>query len=73
MSTSTRKFKVAEGRVVVPPKSLLTAPGGKPARLEAGAELELPATSVNRFIRGRVRAGDLVEITAAPAAARKER
>jgi hypothetical protein len=77
-----RTFRVAPGapgdgdRVVIPPKGLLTGPGARAARFRSGETFQLPAeTAACRFIRNRVRLGDLVEVTApelAPARAVKE-
>lgn len=67
-----RKYRVVRGFVL--PTSIETAPGGVPRRLVADETLELDKSKADRFIRNRVRMGDLEEITAAPApaAARKE-
>jgi hypothetical protein len=68
-STTTRKYRVAEGRVCIPPKGILTGPGATAVRFNAGDEFELPAAAAkSRYIRGRVAAGDLVDVTAAPPA-----
>jgi hypothetical protein len=66
MSQQVRTFRVAPGRVVIPPKGLLCGPGGKPARFVAGAQFELAAAKVDRFIRNAVRSGDLVEVAPPP-------
>jgi hypothetical protein len=60
--SQNRYFKVAAGRVVIPPRGLLTGPGATHLRFGEGDVLELEAGKVDRFIRGRVRAGDLVEV-----------
>lgn len=65
---STRTFTVADGRTLTLPKGLLAGPGATNARYHGGETFELPASSVDRFIRGRLRAGDLTE-GPAPAAA----
>lgn len=73
MSPSTRYFVVEPDRVFIPPKGLMTAPGGKPRRFAAGDLVELPAASVTRFIRGRRAAGDIREIGETEAEAIKAR
>jgi hypothetical protein len=57
-----RRFRLVAG-VLPLPKSLLTAPGGMNMRLEKGDTFELEATQIDRFIRRRIEAGDIVEIT----------
>ncbi len=57
-----RYFQVQPGRVVIPPQGLVAGPGATHLRFEAGETLELPTEKVDRFVRGRVRAGDLVEV-----------
>lgn len=66
MST-TRYFVVAPERAFIPPKGLMTGPGAKSRRFAAGELVELDAAKVDRFIRNRVRAGDIVEIDEATA------
>lgn len=65
-----RYFQVQPGRVVIPPRGVVAGPGATNLRYEAGETLELPDEKVDRFIRGRVRAGDLVEVKQ-PAPARE--
>lgn len=70
----TRTFRVTTGVLVVP-QAVQAGPGATHLRLRAGQELTIPAASVGRFIRGRLAAGDLVEVLsalAAPTAAKKE-
>lgn len=69
--TETRYFVVEPDRVFIPPKGLLSGPGGKPRRFAAGELVELPAASVNRFVRGRKAAGDIREIDETAATAIK--
>jgi hypothetical protein len=71
---TTRYFQVApptpgEARIVIPPKGILSGPGATHLRFQPGEVLEVPAERVGRFIRNRVAAGDLVELTAVQAAA----
>lgn len=63
-----RYFQVAAGRVVIPPRGLIAGPGATNMRFQGGETLELPAAKVDRFIRNRVAAGDLVELREPPAA-----
>lgn len=59
-----RRFRVPEGRVAVLPVDLLAAPGGANLRVEPGKAVDLDDERCQRFQRylsGRVRAGDLVE------------
>lgn len=58
-----KTFKVAPGRTVVIPKSIAAGPGMTAARYNGGDTFTLtPAQAANRFIRNRVRIGDLVEV-----------
>lgn len=57
-----RTYRVAPGRVVIPPKGLVAGPGATNLRFAAGETIEIPADKVDRFIRNRVRLGDLVEV-----------
>lgn len=66
MST-TRTFRVTQGVLVVP-QAVAAGPGATHLRLRAGDTLTIPATRCGRFIRGRLLAGDLVEVITAPAA-----
>jgi hypothetical protein len=79
--TQLRTFRVAPGapgdgdRVVIPPKDLITGPGARAAHFRSGATFSLPAAkAASRYIRNRVRVGDLVEVAPelAPARAVKE-
>lgn len=63
--TKTRTFRVLQGVLVVP-QAVQAGPGATHLRLRAGEELTLPAAAVGRFIRGRIAAGDLVEVLAVP-------
>jgi hypothetical protein len=65
---STRTFTVAPGRALTLPKALMAGPGATHARFTGGQSFELPAERVDRFVRGRLRAGDLIEgaVDAAP-------
>jgi hypothetical protein len=55
------------------PTLIATGPGGEPIQLAPGDEVELTAEQNNtRFVRNRVRAGDLVKIPPAVARAGKE-
>lgn len=58
---SNRTFTVAPGRVLTLPKALMAGPGATHARFAGGQSFELPAERVDRFIRSRLRAGDLIE------------
>lgn len=58
---STRTFRVAPGVRLLLPKSVATAPGSMPAELKEGDVIELE--QVSRYIRTRVLAGDLIEVT----------
>ena len=66
MTTKTRRFRVAEGRSVVMPRSVATAPTGENARYEGGDTFEIDLDKVDRFIRSRIKAGDLEEIDISP-------
>lgn len=57
-----RFFEVQPGRTVIPPRGVVAGPGATNLRYDAGETIELPADKVDRYIRGRVRAGDLVEV-----------
>lgn len=59
--TKTRTFRVTAGVFVVP-QAVQAGPGATHLRLRAGEELTIPADAVGRFIRGRLAAGDLVEV-----------
>lgn len=66
----TRRFRVVT--TLVPPQSLLAGPGATNMRLESGAIVDLDADRCalhQRFIAGRLRAGDIVEDATAPAPA----
>lgn len=75
-----RTFRVAPGtdetgpRVIIPPKGLLTGPGARHLRLRSGETFELPADKVDRYIRNRIKLGDLIEVAAefSPARAAKK-
>jgi hypothetical protein len=65
---SNRKFRAPIGLNI--PTVVATGPGGESIQLAAGGEVDLTAAQANtRFVRNRIRAGDLVEVTP-PAAAR---
>lgn len=59
--TKTRTFRVLQGVLVVP-QAVQAGPGATNLRLRVGQDLTLPAAAVGRFIRGRLAAGDLVEV-----------
>lgn len=61
--SKTRTFRVTEGRVVFLPLSTLPGPGQANVRLDPGDEVTLDAAKVDRFVRGRRAAGDLLEVT----------
>jgi hypothetical protein len=64
---TTRRFQVPAGRVVVLPVGLLPGPNATNTRLEPGAVVELDLDRIarhDRYVNGRVRAGDLVELAA---------
>ncbi len=61
---TTRRFKAAEGRHVTMPQGLATGPGATTMRLEPGDSVDLDGDrcqAFQRFIAGRLRAGDLTE------------
>lgn len=65
MSTTIRRFRVPEGRAVVLPVGLQPGPGVTNMRHDAEKVFELDADRCakhERFLNGRVRAGDLVEL-----------
>lgn len=66
MTTKTRRFRVADGRTVILPRSIAVAPTGQNARYVGGDTFEIDLEKVDRFIRSRVRAGDLEEIDISP-------
>lgn len=69
---STRRFKLINPLTL--PLELHAAPGATHRRVDAGEEVEIDAErcqQFDRFIRGRIRAGDMVETTSA-AAPKKE-
>lgn len=73
----TRYFQVPEGRTLVMPQGVQIGPGASSMRYKAGGILVLEDAEVltnQRFLSGRVRAGDLVELEAAvgEAAAKKQ-
>lgn len=65
--TKTRTFRVTRGLLIVP-QAVQAGPGATHLRLRAGEDLTIPAAAVGRFIRGRLIAGDLVEVLPALAA-----
>jgi len=69
MSARIKRYRVAEGRTVIPPVGIVRAPDGGSARYAAGEtfeiDLEHPEIGTHaRFLRARVRAGDLIEVEA---------
>lgn len=61
----SRMFRVCEGRTVTLPQGLQAGPGATNVRLEEGAEFELQdakCIEFGRFIAGRERQGDMIEI-----------
>lgn len=70
MSAPT-KYRVAAGREVVLPHGLARAPSGENARYIAEETFEVDlendeVTPFRRFLRARVRAGDLIEVDVSP-------
>ncbi len=64
---TTRTFKVGDHAHLTLPIELASAPGVNHMRLKPGEVIELDEDRCNtfqRFIAGRVRAGDLVELAA---------
>lgn len=59
---STRRFQLRSG-VLPLPKAIASAPGGFNMRLSQGDTIDLEPHQIDRFIRQRIRAGDLVEVT----------
>ncbi len=60
-----RRFKLAEGRHLTMPADLMVGPGVTTMRLVPGDVFDLDAEvcqAQQRFISGRLRAGDLVEL-----------
>lgn len=60
-----RRFRVPEGRIVTLPVDLCPGPGVTNMRVVAGGEIDLEVarcTTHTRFLNGRLRAGDLVEL-----------
>lgn len=66
MTAKTKRYRVADGRVVVLPRSIAVDPTGNNAQYKAGESFEIDLDKADRFIRARVRAGDIVEIEEAP-------
>lgn len=66
---ATRTFTVQPGRRLVLPVRYGAGPGGAALSYGPGESFDVPAELVDRFIRGRVKAGD---IKPAAAAATKE-
>lgn len=65
-----RSFRVPEGRIVVLPQGVQAGPGATNMRLPSGSIVTLEDDTFNknqRYLNGRVRAGDLVELEAADA------
>jgi hypothetical protein len=65
MTKPTRRFQVPAGRVVTLPVGLLPGPNATNVRLEPGAVVELELERIaghDRYVNGRLRAGDLVEL-----------
>lgn len=61
-----KRYRVADGREVALPRSIATAPTGENARYVGGDTFEIDLDKVDRFIRSRVKAGDLEEIDISP-------
>jgi hypothetical protein len=64
---SIRKFKIPAGRALALPHGLQTAPGAMTMRVNAHDIFELDSErcqQFQRFIAGRLRAGDLIELDA---------
>lgn len=72
----SRRFRAAPGATVILPRSVMTGPGVTNVTIKgrdvAGRgegdvdEFELEHDQVDRFIRQRVRSGDLIELDPAP-------
>jgi hypothetical protein len=65
MKETITRYRVADGREVVLPRGLGRAPSGENARFTGGETFEVDDenpehASLQRYIRGRVRAGDIV-------------
>lgn len=67
--SKSRVFRVAPERVVVLPKGVAPGPGGRAAMHKAGDVFTLTAEqAANRYIRNRLKLGDIIEVVApAPA------
>ena len=69
--TKLRRFRVVPMRTVTLPRSTMVGPNATNVRFRGvgapdrgdGDPTEFEVVEVDRFIRGRVRAGDLIEIT----------
>lgn len=60
-----RRFRACEGRTVMLPQGLYAGPGQTNMRLDPGAVITLEDDNLirhERYINGRVRAGDLEEV-----------
>lgn len=67
----TRRFRVGANRVVTLPLAIKPGPGRKNLRFLGGEEFELEVAKCNaeqRYLAGRLRAGDLEELTGKVAA-----
>lgn len=69
-----KTFRVAPDRVVVMPKGIAPGPGGRAAMHKAGDVFSLTAEqAASRYIRNRLRLGDLVEVVASEPAKGSDR
>ena len=71
MSSAVRRFRVAEGRRVVFPRGVVVGPGATNLAYAGGELVDLPAGAVDRFVRNRIRLGDLVEVAISTATLRE--
>lgn len=62
-------YRVAPGRVVIPPRSQMPGPGGFPLRYDEGETIDLTEEQFSRYWRNRIRIGDLIEGAPAPSLA----
>jgi hypothetical protein len=75
MKSKTIRVRAAEGRVVVFPQGTVAGPGRTNLRLAGSEDVALEGAitgemevAFDAFVRGRLRAGDLVEVGGATAA-----
>jgi len=64
---ATETYRVAEGRVIVVPRSIWPGPGTSARRLEGGQTFELPVEQLKHsFWKKRIRLGDAEKMQLAP-------